>query len=190
MVAPGGTALGCSWTHHHHHQATLTCHPRQQCQRSNPQPPQAFGRGQQVPKRIYSIDELRLNKLEPEKLLSPTGVLKSVCGAWSARTGVGGSAAQQQRRAGLRASGVCWRGACSNQRVLLAPHHRTCLMTCRCEPQHCAQHRAGGSSSRAGGSRLLCRWVQHRSGAARAAGAVCGVGLPGALRPPFVCALH
>jgi hypothetical protein len=36
---------------------------------------QAFGRGLQVPKRIYSIDELRLNKVEPEKLLSPTGVL-------------------------------------------------------------------------------------------------------------------
>jgi hypothetical protein len=32
----------------------------------------AFGRGQQVPKRIYTIDELRLNKVEPEKLLSPT----------------------------------------------------------------------------------------------------------------------
>lgn len=31
----------------------------------------AFGRGQQVPKRIYTIDELRLNKVEPEKLLSP-----------------------------------------------------------------------------------------------------------------------
>jgi hypothetical protein len=34
---------------------------------------QAFGRGLQVPKRIYTIDELRLNKVEPEKLLSPTG---------------------------------------------------------------------------------------------------------------------
>ncbi|WIA23341.1 hypothetical protein OEZ85_000105 [Tetradesmus obliquus] len=32
----------------------------------------AFGRGLQVPKRIYTIDELRLNKVEPEKLLSPT----------------------------------------------------------------------------------------------------------------------
>jgi hypothetical protein len=36
---------------------------------------QAFGRGLQVPKRIYTIDELRLNKVEPEKLLSPTGGL-------------------------------------------------------------------------------------------------------------------
>lgn len=35
---------------------------------------QAFGRGRQVPKRIYTIEELRLNKLEPEKLLSPTDV--------------------------------------------------------------------------------------------------------------------
>jgi hypothetical protein len=35
---------------------------------------QAFGRGRQVPKRIYTIQELRLNKLEPEKLLSPTDV--------------------------------------------------------------------------------------------------------------------
>eukprot|EP00775_Hariotina_reticulata_P003299 gene3299-3575_t len=32
----------------------------------------AFGRGLQVPKRIYTIEELRLNKIEPEKLLSPT----------------------------------------------------------------------------------------------------------------------
>lgn len=31
----------------------------------------AFGRGRQVPKRIYTIEELRLNKIEPEKLLSP-----------------------------------------------------------------------------------------------------------------------
>lgn len=27
-----------------------------------------------MPKRIYTIEELRLNKLEPEKLLSPTDV--------------------------------------------------------------------------------------------------------------------
>lgn len=33
---------------------------------------QAYGRGLQVPKRIYTIEELRLNKIEPEKLLSPT----------------------------------------------------------------------------------------------------------------------
>jgi hypothetical protein len=33
---------------------------------------QGFGRGLQVPKRIYTIEELRLNKIEPEKLLSPT----------------------------------------------------------------------------------------------------------------------
>ncbi|KAF8056002.1 hypothetical protein HT031_006523 [Scenedesmus sp. PABB004] len=32
----------------------------------------AFGRGQQVPKRIYTIEELRLNRIEPAKLLSPT----------------------------------------------------------------------------------------------------------------------
>lgn len=32
----------------------------------------AFGRGQQLPKRIYTMDELRLNKVEPTKLLSPT----------------------------------------------------------------------------------------------------------------------
>eukprot|EP00879_Flechtneria_rotunda_P016603 GHRR01017373.1.p1 GENE.GHRR01017373.1~~GHRR01017373.1.p1 ORF type:complete len:287 (+),score=77.09 GHRR01017373.1:97-957(+) len=31
----------------------------------------AFGRGRQVPKRIYTIEELRLNMIEPEKLLSP-----------------------------------------------------------------------------------------------------------------------
>lgn len=31
----------------------------------------AFGRARQLPKRLYSIDELRLNKIEPEKLLSP-----------------------------------------------------------------------------------------------------------------------
>ena len=30
-----------------------------------------FGRGLQIPKAIYSIQELRLNKIEPEKLLSP-----------------------------------------------------------------------------------------------------------------------
>eukprot|EP00878_Enallax_costatus_P008022 GHUV01008389.1.p1 GENE.GHUV01008389.1~~GHUV01008389.1.p1 ORF type:complete len:488 (+),score=99.59 GHUV01008389.1:33-1466(+) len=32
---------------------------------------QAYGRGLQIPKRIYTIEELRLNKIEPEKLLSP-----------------------------------------------------------------------------------------------------------------------
>lgn len=31
----------------------------------------AFGTVQQLPKRIYTIDELRLNKIEPERLLSP-----------------------------------------------------------------------------------------------------------------------
>ena len=31
----------------------------------------AFGTAQQVPKRIYTLDELRLNKIEPESLLSP-----------------------------------------------------------------------------------------------------------------------
>lgn len=31
----------------------------------------AFGAARQVPKRIYTLDELRLNKLETEKLLSP-----------------------------------------------------------------------------------------------------------------------
>lgn len=31
----------------------------------------AFGRGQQVPKRTYTLDELRLNKIEPAKYLSP-----------------------------------------------------------------------------------------------------------------------
>jgi hypothetical protein len=35
---------------------------------------QAFGRGRQVPKRIYTLEELKLNRLEPEKLLSPTDV--------------------------------------------------------------------------------------------------------------------
>jgi hypothetical protein len=30
-----------------------------------------FGTGRQLPKRIYTIDELRLNKVEPSKLLSP-----------------------------------------------------------------------------------------------------------------------
>lgn len=32
---------------------------------------QAFGNAHVLPKRIYTIDELRLNKIEPEKLLSP-----------------------------------------------------------------------------------------------------------------------
>ena len=32
---------------------------------------QAFGRGRQLPKRIYGLDELRMNKVEPEMLLSP-----------------------------------------------------------------------------------------------------------------------
>lgn len=32
---------------------------------------QAFGSGQQVPKRAYTLEELRLNKIEPEKFLSP-----------------------------------------------------------------------------------------------------------------------
>ncbi|KAK9840372.1 hypothetical protein WJX74_008554 [Apatococcus lobatus] len=31
----------------------------------------AYGKARQTPKRIYSLDELRLNKIEPEKLLSP-----------------------------------------------------------------------------------------------------------------------
>lgn len=31
----------------------------------------AFGCGTQVPKRLYTIEELRLNKIDPEKLLSP-----------------------------------------------------------------------------------------------------------------------
>ncbi|KAK9869040.1 hypothetical protein WJX84_005555 [Apatococcus fuscideae] len=31
----------------------------------------AYGRARQTPKRIYSLDELRLNKIEAEKLLSP-----------------------------------------------------------------------------------------------------------------------
>jgi len=31
----------------------------------------AFGTGQQVPKRAYTLEELRLNKIEPEKFLSP-----------------------------------------------------------------------------------------------------------------------
>ena len=33
---------------------------------------QAFGCGQQVPKRIYTIEELRLNRIEPSALLSPS----------------------------------------------------------------------------------------------------------------------
>ncbi|EIE21662.1 hypothetical protein COCSUDRAFT_33740 [Coccomyxa subellipsoidea C-169] len=31
----------------------------------------AYGRGRQIPKRIYSLEELRLNKIEAEKFLSP-----------------------------------------------------------------------------------------------------------------------
>ncbi|KAI8475990.1 MAG: hypothetical protein J3K34DRAFT_4351 [Monoraphidium minutum] len=31
----------------------------------------AFGRGRQLPKQLYTIEELRLNKVEPEKLLAP-----------------------------------------------------------------------------------------------------------------------
>jgi len=38
---------------------------------SNPAAFPAFGRARMLPKRDYSIDELRLNKIEPEKLLSP-----------------------------------------------------------------------------------------------------------------------
>jgi hypothetical protein len=38
---------------------------------SHPSAFPAFGRARMLPKRDYSIDELRLNKIEPEKLLSP-----------------------------------------------------------------------------------------------------------------------
>ncbi|KIZ05461.1 hypothetical protein MNEG_2489 [Monoraphidium neglectum] len=31
----------------------------------------AFGRARQLPKQQYSIEDLRLNKIEPEKLLAP-----------------------------------------------------------------------------------------------------------------------
>ena len=31
-----------------------------------------FGRGRQVPKRLYSLEDLRLNKIQPEELLAPS----------------------------------------------------------------------------------------------------------------------
>ena len=31
-----------------------------------------FGKGRQVPKRLYSLEDLRLNKIQPEQLLLPT----------------------------------------------------------------------------------------------------------------------
>ena len=31
-----------------------------------------FGKGRQVPKRLYSLEDLRLNKIEPGQLLLPT----------------------------------------------------------------------------------------------------------------------
>ena len=107
----------------------------------------------QVPKRIYTLEEMRLNKIEPTALLSPTDdTLNGVRTVLQARGA--------QPRHGSCPATPCRLAPCT---LTLQDRRIVCRPAGRCSSRLCSvvlwggtQQRAAGRSARGSGVHLLC----------------------------------
>jgi hypothetical protein len=108
--------------------------------------------GEQVPKRIYTLEEMRLNKVEPTALLSPTDdTLNGV------RTVLQASGAQRRHCSYACRLAPHARSPCRNTDIFCRPAGRRSSRRRSAVLWGGTQQRAAGRSARGSGVYLLCR---------------------------------